>query len=86
MRVWREHAETVALAECVRFFLKIPGRVVLSELEELRRPSEDHRLPAGVEPVQVTRVGHAPQDGSDGGGHAGDLSRFNKLAQTAPPR
>jgi hypothetical protein len=61
---------------------QVPARrVVLSEPEQLRRPGEDHRLPASVEPVQVTRVGHALQDGSGGGGHAAtyhDLTYYTK--------
>ena len=55
--------------------------VVRSEPEQLRGPCEDHRLPAGIEPAQVTRVGHALQDGSGGDGHAIRLPRFNILCK-----
>ena len=44
-------------------------------------PGEDRRLPAAVQAVQVTRVGHAVQDGSGGGGHAAILPRFNYVMQ-----
>ena len=48
-------------------------RVILGVLEQLHRPGEDHRLAAAVQPVQVTRVRHAIQDGSSGSGHAPTL-------------
>jgi hypothetical protein len=61
-----------------------PG-VVLGEAEQLHRPGEDRRLAAAVQPVQVTRVRHAIQDGGSGGGHTSTPSLFNVLCKEIRP-